>query len=174
MGLPVLEQRISFSLWLSVFRWHWKTRENPIAVFRHLNDAPLPILTLECSPMPKSVLVVDDDAIVRQMLCCVITLEPDFAVCGEAENGRDAIEKAQALRPDVILMDLSMPVMDGIEATRALKALMPTVPVIIFSDYSDVFSEKEAQSAGIILVRKSENLALLIERVRALLYPRVA
>jgi DNA-binding NarL/FixJ family response regulator len=72
------------------------------------------------------------------------------------------------------LMDLSMPVMNGIEATRALKTLMPTVPVIIFSDYSDVFSEKEAQSAGIILVRKSENLALLIERVRALLYPRVA
>ena len=118
--------------------------------------------------MPKSVLVVDDDAIVRQMLCCVLTLEADFAVCGEAENGRDAIEKAQALRPDVILMDLSMPVMNGIEATSALKMLMPMVPVIIFSDYNDVFSEKEALSAGITLVPKSENLSVLIDRVRAL------
>jgi chemotaxis response regulator CheB len=63
--------------------------------------------------MPKSVLVVDDDAIVRQMLCCVLALEADFTVCGEAVNGREAIEKAQALRPDVILMDLSMPVMNG-------------------------------------------------------------
>ncbi|HMH00489.1 MAG TPA: response regulator, partial [Terriglobales bacterium] len=53
--------------------------------------------------------------------------ESDFDVCGEAENGRVAIEKAQALHPDLIVMDLSMPVMNGIDAARALKTLMPTV-----------------------------------------------
>jgi DNA-binding NarL/FixJ family response regulator len=122
--------------------------------------------------MPKSVLVVDDDVTVRQMLCCILALEADFAVCGEAENGRDAIEKAKGLRPEVILMDLSMPVMNGIEATRALKMLMPTVPVIILSDYTDVFSEEEALSAGITgLVSKSEHMSVLIDRVRALLHP---
>jgi DNA-binding NarL/FixJ family response regulator len=125
--------------------------------------------------MPKSVLVVDDDAIVRQMLCCVLALESDFGVCGEAENGLDAIEKARALRPDVILMDLSMPVMNGIEATRALKTLMPAVSVIIFSDYTDVFSEEEVLSAGITgLVSKSEHRSVLIDRIRALLHPSVA
>lgn len=125
--------------------------------------------------MPKSVLVVDDDAIVRQMLCCVLALDVDFAVCGEAENGRDAIEKARALRPDVILMDLSMPVMNGIEATRALKTLMPAVQVIILSDYSDVFSEQEVRDASITaLIPKSENMSVLIDRLRALLYPAVA
>jgi DNA-binding NarL/FixJ family response regulator len=109
------------------------------------------------------------------MLCCVLAFEADFAVCGEAENGRDAIEKAQALRSDVILMDLSMPVMNGIEATRALKTLMPTVPVIIFSDYSDVFSEEEALSAGITgLVSKSEHMSVLIDRFRALLHHSAA
>ena len=125
--------------------------------------------------MPKSVLVVDDNALIRQVLCRVFTSEAGFEVCGEAENGQDAIEKAQALHPDLIVMDLSMPVMNGIDATRALKTLMPTVPVIIFSEYSDVFSEQEARSAGIsAMVSKSENVSVLIDQVRSLLFPAAA
>jgi chemotaxis response regulator CheB len=124
--------------------------------------------------VPKSVLVVDDNALIRQVLCRAFTSEADFEVCEEAENGQDAIEKAQALHPDLIVMDLSMPVMNGIDA-RALKTLMPMVPVIIFSEYSDVFSEKEAQSAGIsALVSKSENVSVLIDKARVLLYPAAA
>ena len=125
--------------------------------------------------MPKSVLIVDDSAAIRQALCHVFTSEADFEVCGESENGRDAIEKAQALHPDLIVMDLSMPVMTGIEAARVLKTLMPMVPVVIFSEYSNVFFEKEARSAGIsALVLKSGRVSVLIERVRALLYPAAA
>lgn len=125
--------------------------------------------------MPKSVLVVDDNAAIRQALCRVFTSEAEFDLCGEAENGREAIEKAQALHPDLIVMDLSMPVMNGIDAARTLKTLMPMVPVIIFSEYSDVFSEQEARSAGIsALVSKSEHVSVLMERVRALLYPAAA
>jgi DNA-binding NarL/FixJ family response regulator len=125
--------------------------------------------------MPKSVLVVDDNASIRQALRRVFTSEAEFDLCGEAENGRDAIEKAQSLHPDLIVMDLSMPVMNGIDAARTLKTLMPMVPVIIFSEYSDVFSEQEARSAGIsALVSKSEHVSVLIDRVRALLYPAAA
>ena len=125
--------------------------------------------------MPKSVLVVDDNASIRQALCRVFTSEAEFDLCGEAENGREAIEKAQVLHPDLIVMDLSMPVMNGIDAARTLKTLMPMVPVIIFSEYSDVFSEQEARSAGIsALVSKSEHVSVLMERVRALLYPAAA
>jgi DNA-binding NarL/FixJ family response regulator len=121
--------------------------------------------------MAKMVLVVDDNAVIRQALCRLFSSEPDFDVCGEAENGQDAIEKAQVLHPDLIVMDLSMPVMNGIDAARTLKTLMPAVPVIIFSDYSDVFSEKEARSAGICaLVSKSEPVSLLIGKARALLH----
>jgi DNA-binding NarL/FixJ family response regulator len=125
--------------------------------------------------MPKSLLVVDDNALIRQVLCRVLASEAGFDVCGEAANGQDAIEKAQALHPDLIVLDLSMPVMNGIEAACALKTLMPMVPVIIFSEYSDAFSEKEARSAGIsALVSKSEHVSVLIDKVRALLYPAAA
>jgi DNA-binding NarL/FixJ family response regulator len=125
-------------------------------------------------PMAKMVLVVDDNAVIRQGLCRLFTAEADFDVCGKAENGQDAIEKAQVLHPDLIVMDLSMPV-NGIDAARILKTLMPTVPVIIFSDYSDVFSEKEARAAGISAwVSKSEPVSVLVGKARALLYPTAA
>jgi DNA-binding NarL/FixJ family response regulator len=120
--------------------------------------------------MPKSVLVVDDNAAIRQALRQLFASEVDFEVCGEARNGREAIEKADDLNPDLIVMDLSMPVMNGIDATRVLKRLMPAVPIIIFSEYSDVFSEKEAHSAGIsALVAKSEHMSVLLGKARALL-----
>ena len=121
--------------------------------------------------MPKSVLLVDDNAVIRQALCRLFLSEAGFEICGEAENGQKAIEKAQELRPDLIVMDLSMRVMNGIAATRVLKRLMPTVPLIIFSEYSDVFSEKEARSAGVsALVSKAEHVSVLLGKARALLY----
>jgi DNA-binding NarL/FixJ family response regulator len=119
--------------------------------------------------MAKSVLLVDDNAVIRHALRQFFTSEADFEVCGEAENGQDAIEKAQELYPDVIVLDLSMPVMNGIDAARALKRLMPTVPLIMFSEYSDVFSDNEAHSAGVsALVSKSDHLSVLIDKVRRL------
>ncbi len=121
--------------------------------------------------MPKSVLLVDDNAAIRRALCRLFMSEAGFEICGEAENGQEAIEKAQELHPDLIVMDLSMPVMNGIEATRVLKGLMPTVSVIIFSEYSDVFSQKEARSASVsALVSKSEHVSVLLGKARALLY----
>jgi DNA-binding NarL/FixJ family response regulator len=67
-------------------------------------------------------------------------------------------------------MDLSMPIMNGIAAARILKRLMPSVPLIIFSGYSDVFSKREAQSAGVsALVSKSEHLSVLVSKARSLL-----
>jgi CheY-like chemotaxis protein len=125
--------------------------------------------SLGFAPMPKLVLVVDDNAFVRNALCQLFTSQADFGVCGEAENGREGIEKAQELHPDVIVMDLSMPVMNGIEAARALQKLMPTVPLIIFSEYGDLFSEDEARSAGVsALIQKSTDVSVLLGAVRRL------
>jgi DNA-binding NarL/FixJ family response regulator len=113
----------------------------------------------------RSVLVVDDNSLVRQVVCELFTREGDFDVCGEAENGREAIEKAQLLRPS-----LSMPVMNGLEATRVLKKLMPAVPVIIFTAHNDPFVEKEARAAGVsAVVSKSEPVSVLITKARGLL-----
>jgi DNA-binding NarL/FixJ family response regulator len=125
--------------------------------------------------MLKSVLLVDDNAVVRRALCEAFASEADFEVCGEADNGRGAIEKARALHPDLIVMDLSMPTMNGIDATRALKVLMPMVPVILFTMYSDAFSEQEAESAGAsALISKSGPVSVLIAKARVLLCPAAA
>ena len=118
----------------------------------------------------RSVLVVDDNPLVRRMLCELFTREGDFDVCGEAENGREAIEKAQRLLPALIVTDLSMPLMNGLEETRVLKKLMPAVPVIMFTAHNSPSFEKEALAAGAsAVVSKSEAVAVLITKARGLL-----
>jgi DNA-binding NarL/FixJ family response regulator len=116
-----------------------------------------------------SVLVVDDNSSVRKLICELITRESDFEVCGEADNGRDAILKAQEVAPGLIVTDLSMPLMNGLEETSTLKKLMPEVPVIIYSAHMDSFFEKEALAAGAsAAVAKSDVVAALIPTARAL------
>jgi len=119
--------------------------------------------------MVKSVLIADDNAFVRQRLGELFNREPDFEVCADAENGRKAIKEAEELHPDLILLDLSMPVMNGLDAARALKRLMPEVPIVMFSIHSDAFIEREALSAGVsALVSKFEDMSELVGIARHL------
>lgn len=85
--------------------------------------------------MPIQVLVVDDSAFFRRRIKEILEKNPDIRVCGFAENGRDAVDKALALKPDVITMDYEMPLMDGISAVRAIMAKQPT-PILMFSSLS--------------------------------------
>ena len=125
--------------------------------------------------MVKSVLIVEDHALTRHALCSLFTSEEDFEVCGDAENGQEAVEMAQVLHPDLIVLDLSMPVMNGIDAACELKRLMPMVPIIVFSEYSAVFSEREARATGVAaLVSKAEHLSVLLDKARAALYSATA
>ena len=122
-----------------------------------------------------SVLIVDDSAVIRKVICELCTREGDLEVCGEAENGQIAIEMAQQLQPALIVTDLSMPVMNGLDETRILRGLMPDVPIILYSAHIDSFVEKEALAAGAsAVVPKSEVVALLIARSRELLQGRAA
>src|ERR1700746_4221143 len=119
--------------------------------------------------MRKAVLIVDDNAGIRHTLCEAFKKEADFKVCGEAKNGKEAIEKAQELHPDLIVLDLSMPVMNGLDAARVLKRMMPTVPLIMFSAFGDRFVDQQARLVGISeVVLKSENAAELIHKARGL------
>ena len=119
--------------------------------------------------MARSVLIVDDNSVVRQALVRLF-VDGGFEVCGEAESGRAAIEKAQGLNPGLIVMDLSMPVMNGIEAARCLRQLLPTVVIIILSDYGGMFPEQEAHSVGIAaIVSKAECSSSLLHEARTLL-----
>lgn len=82
---------------------------------------------------------------------------------------------AQMFFPDLILLDLSMPVMNGIEAACELKRLMPMVPIIVFSEYGDVFSEREARETGIsAVVSKDAKLSVLLDRARSVFYQMAA
>src|SRR5580698_427369 len=101
--------------------------------------------------MLKSVLIADDNAF-RQRVGGLFRRELDFKVCALAENGRMAIQKAQDLHPDVILLDLAMPVMNGLEAARALKRLMSDVPIGLFSAYADSFSDRETYLEGVTVL----------------------
>jgi DNA-binding NarL/FixJ family response regulator len=118
----------------------------------------------------RSVLVVDDNPSIRKIVCELFTREGDFEVCGQAENGREAIEKAQLLQPSLIVTDLSMPLMNGLEETRILKKLMPPVPVIIYSAHIDSFVEEEGLAAGAsAVVSKYEAVASMIGKAREVL-----
>jgi two-component system, chemotaxis family, chemotaxis protein CheY len=121
--------------------------------------------------MAHTILIADDSPLVRRELRKFFQLESDFDICGDAENGREAVDKAQVLHPDLILLDLSMPVMNGLDAARLLKRVMPEVPVIMYSAFSDSFTEREARSAGVsALVSKSERMSVLLGKARNLVH----
>ena len=81
------------------------------------------------------ILIVDDHAIVRDGLAAILKFQKDMAVVGEADDGQSAIQKAQELRPDIILMDLMMPNMNGADATAAIKRILPNAQILILTSY---------------------------------------
>ena len=124
--------------------------------------------------MPKNDLVADDNEIIPREICKELTRETEFEVCGEAHDGLDAIEKAQQLHPDLIILDLSMPV-NGLDAARTLKILMPLAPIIMFTLNVDPFLNEELRCAGVAeVVSKSEDIAVLTQESRAILYQNAA
>lgn len=120
--------------------------------------------------MPALVIIVDDHAIIRRMVRA--QLEAESLVVSDAVDGAEGIQKAQAEKPDLIILDLSMPVMNGLEAARELKVLMPQVPLLMFTNNASGTVEKEALSAGISAViskSDSDSLKQLLARAKALL-----
>jgi two-component system, NarL family, response regulator LiaR len=99
---------------------------------------------------PIRVLIVDDHAIVREGLVAVLAEEPTVVVVGEASSGAEAVEKAPVLKPDVILMDLMMPGIDGIEATRRVRAVYPTCQILVLTSFAEEGKVREAIQAGAI------------------------
>ncbi|TCL75355.1 MULTISPECIES: response regulator transcription factor [unclassified Curtobacterium] len=94
------------------------------------------------------VLLVDDHALVRGGLRAVLATTDDCAVVGEASTGEDAVALAPVLRPDVVVMDLSMPGAGGVEATRQVRALLPDVRVLVLTTFSDDHHVRAALAAG--------------------------
>ncbi len=103
---------------------------------------------------PIRVLVVDDQAIVRKGICALLATEPGIQVVGEAETGQEAVAASQQLRPDVVLMDLVMPGVDGLEATRHITASNPEVRILVLTSFDGddkLFPALRAGAQGYLL-----------------------
>jgi DNA-binding NarL/FixJ family response regulator len=99
--------------------------------------------------MTTKILLVDDSEPVRWDLCTVLTLSGDLEIVGEAANGLEAMRLTESLHPDVVLMDLEMPLMDGYEATRLIKALCPSCRIIALTVHGYSEARQKAIQAGV-------------------------
>ena len=118
--------------------------------------------------MPIRLVICDDTADLRRMLSIVIGLESDIVVVGEASNGREAIEMAGSLQPDVMLLDVSMPVMDGIEALPSIREVSPGTAIVMLTGFASDKVRAEATSAGANgFVEKGSDVAVVVRSVRS-------
>ena len=117
----------------------------------------------------KVVLVVDDTSKIRKILASAF-LSDGFKTCVEAENGKEAIRVAMQSKPDLIVLDLSMPVMNGLQSAPELRKLFPRTPIILFTLFAEGLSETEASKSGISLVlEKTVPLSTLVSKAHELM-----
>jgi len=116
----------------------------------------------------KTVLIVDDSAAIRRELRDEFTRR-GFTICAEAENGREAIEKTQQFRPSLIILDLSMPVMNGLDAAPELRKIAPETPIILYTGFADAVSASQLKATAItVTLPKTEPLETLVVTAEAL------
>ena len=117
---------------------------------------------------PIRILLAEDQPIVRQGLCYIIQAQQDMVVVGEAANGKEALQLARQMEPDLILMDIRMPVLNGIEATRAIRAILPETKVVLLTTFDIqeyVFDGIRAGAVGYLL--KDAKTHILLDGIRA-------
>jgi DNA-binding NarL/FixJ family response regulator len=123
----------------------------------------------------KRVLIVDDNVYVRDLLHTYLKDAPEIEICGEAINGAEAIEKAKELKADVVLLDLAMPSMNGVEAASILKKTIPGVSVIMFTMYSENIPKSALSSMGVdVVLSKTDGIAHLIESINTIFAARAS
>jgi len=116
------------------------------------------------------VLIADDNKIVRRMLRLVLARMPDVSICGEATDGRETIEAARKLRPDVMILDVRMPQLSGIEAASVVKKDLPKTKTLLFTMYSEFVGSKLASASGIdIVLPKVEGAAALVGAIEQII-----
>jgi DNA-binding NarL/FixJ family response regulator len=113
-----------------------------------------------------NVLLVEDHLVVRQSLCRLLEAEGNCGVIGQAKNGREAVELARSLRPDVILMDIAMPVLNGFGATQQIIAADPAAKVLVLSAHSDnVYVDRMTGAGAVGFLEKQTSAAILIHAI---------
>ena len=120
-----------------------------------------------------TILIVDDSSVLRHSIRSCIEKNSPWQVCGEAENGKIAVEKVMELHPDLVLLDLSMPVMNGLDAARRIASVSPRTVMVMFTMHKSSQLMKSANSAGIkaVLCKSDGDLDYLIDSIRVYLDP---
>jgi CheY-like chemotaxis protein len=119
--------------------------------------------------VPKFILIVDDSEIVRSSVRHFVEAETSFQVCGEAVDGLDALEKVKYLSPDLIILDLTMPRMNGFQIARQLRAKKFSAPIILFTVSAGLIKPEQAQAAGVNAVVAKEDFDELRIHIETLL-----
>lgn len=122
--------------------------------------------------MTARILVVDDVPAIRRSMGLLLEQEGDWTICGEAENGQVAINRVRELRPDVVILDLAMPVMNGLEAARVIKTIAPGTRILMFTLHTYPYLSDEARKAGIdqVLSKTESTGGELLQAVRTLVH----
>ena len=111
-------------------------------------------------------LIVDDHEVVRLGVRCLVDMNPKWSVCGEASNGKEALEQIAELMPDAVILDLTMPVMNGIEAAEEIRRIAPSIKIVLFSMH-DMPSTAQMLRADAFVAKSSaaRDLPVALERV---------
>jgi DNA-binding NarL/FixJ family response regulator len=117
----------------------------------------------------KTILIVDDSESVRDVMREFLKGQPGIEVCGEADDGLDAIQKATKLKPNLVLLDLAMPGMNGVEVASILKSTMPGILIVLFTMYSDAIGKALVSTIGVdAVLSKPDGMRQLADTVNAL------
>ncbi len=117
--------------------------------------------------MPKSVLLVDDSQLVRKVMRDFFEALTDWEIGAEAGDGAEAIQRAFEVKPDLILLDFSMPNMNGVEAASVLKKMLPNVYIVVFTMFDAALGSRLSSAAGVdLVVSKTEGLTALVNAVQ--------
>lgn len=119
--------------------------------------------------MKKRILVADDNPLIRKMLCKIFSGHQTLEICDEAVDGREAIEKAERHQPDLIILDLAMPVMDGLKAAQAICKILPAVPIILFTLHAKTINDFDLRDSGITRVVPKTEMVSLVNHAEELL-----
>jgi DNA-binding NarL/FixJ family response regulator len=114
------------------------------------------------------ILIADDRQLMRSALKAVFAMRPNWEICGEATDGREAVAKVSELQPDLILMDFKMPVADGIQAAKEISATAPLIPIVMYTLYRSDDLDAAAKQAGIrSVISKQDGVFNLIQAIDA-------
>jgi two-component system response regulator NreC len=119
--------------------------------------------------MDKRILIIDDCSRIRDLVRASIESKPGITVCGEAADGFEGVEKSLELKPDLIIMDFSMPRINGLQAALMLQQMAPETPIILFTIYNDAVIDRLAHNVGVAsVISKTEQLTKLADEVQRL------